>query len=33
MLRVSVQGYNSPADIHALINAVEELLPQIQAPA
>ncbi|MDQ2652431.1 MAG: aminotransferase, partial [Chloroflexota bacterium] len=33
MLRVSVQGYNSPADIQALINAVEELLPRIQVPA
>ncbi len=33
MLRVSVQGYNDAAHIHALIEAVEELTPQIQVPA
>ena len=33
MLRISVQGYNSAADIRALIDAVEELVPQIQQPA
>lgn len=30
MLRVSIQGYNSAADVDALVTAVTELLPRIQ---
>lgn len=30
-VRVSVQGYNSPADVDALVNALEMLLPELGA--
>ena len=30
MLRISIQGYNGPEDVNALVSAVAELLPQIQ---